>query len=183
MNNKTLLTIVLLSYLSLNNLFAQQEIKFKEYKLENGLTVILNEDHSRPEVFGEVIVRAGGKNDPKGATGMAHYQEHMLFKGTQELGTTDWKSEKPHIDKIFSLYDELGKTTDAETRKSIQTKINEASLEAAKFAIPNELSNVIKSMGGTKLNAATGPDNTVFFNAFPPSQIEKYSVIWTCCCI
>lgn len=138
-------------------LYAQDiQLQLNQYKLDNGLTVILNEDHTNPEIFGLIVSKVGGKNDPKDATGMAHYQEHMLFKGTQELGTTDWEKEKPHIDKIFELYDELGKTTDEEKRKEIQNKINEVSLEAGKYAIPNELSNVIKSIGGTKLNAGTG---------------------------
>ncbi|HCY01272.1 MAG TPA: hypothetical protein DG754_14130, partial [Bacteroidales bacterium] len=113
-----------------------------QYKLSNGLTVILNEDHSKPEVFGVVMVKAGAKNDPANATGMAHYMEHMLFKGTQKLGTIDWEKEKPHIDKIFELYDVLGKTTDEAKRKDIQTQINEESLKAAEYAIPNETSNL-----------------------------------------
>ncbi len=155
------------------------KLKVKEYKLDNGLTVILNEDHTMPEVFGVVVTKAGGKNDPKDATGMAHYQEHMLFKGTQELGTTDWKKEKVHIDKIFKLYDQLGETTDEVKRKEIQMTINEESLAAGKYSIPNELSNVIKSIGGTNLNAGTGPDYTVFYNAFPPNQMEKWLEIYS----
>lgn len=151
-----------------------QNIKVESFVLENGLTVYLSEDHTRPDVFGGVVVKAGGKDDPKGATGMAHYQEHMLFKGTETLGTTDWEKEKPHIDKIFELYDELGKTTDEEARKKIQMEINKESLESAKYAIPNELSNIIKSMGGTRLNAGTGPDQTVYYNAFPPNQINRW---------
>jgi len=90
--------------------FNSGTISIKQVTLSNGLTVILNEDHSQPEVFGIVVVKAGGKNDPTDATGMAHYQEHMLFKGTTTLGTTSWEKEKPHIDKIFELYDELGTT-------------------------------------------------------------------------
>ena len=70
--------------------FSTGTLKVAQFKLDNGLTVILNEDHSKPEVFGVVAVRAGGKNDPADATGLAHYMEHMLFKGTQSLGTIDW---------------------------------------------------------------------------------------------
>jgi len=149
-------------------------IDVEVYQLENGLTVILNEDHNMPQVFGGVVVRAGGKDDPKGATGMAHYQEHMLFKGTEDLGTTNWEAEKPHIDAIFKLYDELAKTTDKAERITIQKQINEESLKANEYAIPNELSNLIKSIGGTDMNAGTGPDNTIYYNAFPPTQIEKW---------
>ena len=145
-----------------------------QYTLSNGLTVILNEDHSKPEVFGVIMVKAGAKNDPDNATGMAHYMEHMLFKGTQQLGTIDWEKEKPHITKIFELYDELGKTTDEVKRKEIQTQINEESLKAAEFAIPNETSNLINEMGGSNMNAGTGPDYTMFYNKFPSSEVEKW---------
>jgi len=170
---------LLLLFIAITAMAVAQKIDYKPvevevYQLKNGLTVILNEDHNAPQVFGGVVVRAGGKDDPKGATGMAHYQEHMLFKGTQELGTTDWKAEKLHIDNIFALYDELGKTTDPAEREKIQKQINEESVKANEYAIPNELDKLIKSMGGTDLNAGTGPDITVYYNAFPATQIEKW---------
>ncbi|MEA2040939.1 MAG: insulinase family protein [Bacteroidota bacterium] len=154
-------------------------IKTESYTLENGLTVILNEDHSKQKVFGVIAVKAGGKDDPIDATGMAHYQEHMLFKGTTELGTVNWAEEKKHIDKIFALYDSLGATTDIGKRAKIQTEINETSLKANEYAIPNELSNIIKSMGGTSLNAGTGTDQTLFFNAFPPNEIERWLELYS----
>jgi predicted Zn-dependent peptidase len=148
--------------------------RVKQLTLNNGLTVILDENHAQPKVFGLVMVKAGGKNDPADATGMAHYQEHMLFKGTQTLGTISWKEEKPYIDKIFQLYDSLGKTSDEAKRKQIQQEINEASLKANSFAIPNEFSNLVNEIGGSMLNAGTGPDYTVFYNMFPSSQIERW---------
>ncbi|MFH2096224.1 MAG: insulinase family protein [Bacteroidota bacterium] len=154
-------------------------IKVEEYKLDNGLTVILQEDHTKPQVFGAVTVRAGGKNDPDDATGMAHYQEHMLFKGTDELGTIDWEKEKGLIEKIFSLYDQLGQTSDEEKRKEIQMEINRLSLDASNYAIPNEMSNLIKSIGGTDLNAGTGSDMTIYYNAFPPNQMEKWLELYS----
>ncbi len=158
---------------------AQPNIQVRQFKLDNGLTVILNEDHLKPEIFGVVVVKAGSKNDPSDATGLAHYQEHMLFKGTDELGTTNWQEEKPHIDKIFALYDKLAVTKDEKERNEIQSQINEESLLANEYAIPNELSNIIKSSGGTKLNANTSPDRTVYFNAFPSNQIEKWLEIYS----
>ncbi|MDD3742499.1 MAG: insulinase family protein [Lentimicrobiaceae bacterium] len=158
--------------------FAQQHaykpIEVETYQLSNGLTVILNEDHHLPQVFGSILVRAGGKDDPKDATGMAHYMEHMLFKGTRELGTTNFDAEQPHIDSIFRLYDQLGKETREEARKEIQKKINEESIKAGRYAIPNEMFNLLRSIGGTGVNAGTGPDYTIFYNAFPPNQIEKW---------
>jgi len=168
-------SIFLVMYLNLN----AQELNIYSYKLDNGLTVILNEDHTNPKVFGSIVCKAGGKNDPVDATGMAHYQEHMLFKGTQKIGTTDWASEKVYIDKIFALYDKLGQTKIDTARANIQQQINDASLEANKFAIQNELSNLIKSIGGTDLNAGTGWDMTVYYNAFPPNQIEKWLELYS----
>ncbi len=179
MNYKSNFITLLIVFISVISLNAQKYVNFESYKLDNGLTVILSEDHSRQKVFGVVAVKAGGKDDPADATGMAHYQEHILFKGTEELGTTDWEAEKVHIDKIFELYDKLGKTTDEIERKEIQDEINKESLEANKYAIPNELSNVIKDMGGTMLNAGTGTDQTVFYNAFPPNEIERWLELYS----
>jgi len=164
-----------------NSLSAQNNLNFKinQFKLDNGLTVVLSEDHNQPTVYGVVVTKAGSKNDPADATGMAHYMEHMLFKGTEELGTIDWSKEKPYIDKIISLYEELGKTTDAEKRKEIQKKINEASVEANKYAIPNELDKVLKQIGSTDVNANTSFDRTVFHNAFPSNEIERWIEIYS----
>ena len=78
---------------------AQQKFTVEQFVLDNGFTVYLNVDRTVPEVFGCVVVKAGSKDDPEGGSGMAHYMEHMLFKGTTELGTIDWAKEKPWIDK------------------------------------------------------------------------------------
>jgi predicted Zn-dependent peptidase len=176
-----LLTIISVLSLSCGLLFSQSEIKFqlKQFVLDNGLTVVLSEDHNQPIVYGVVVTKAGAKDDPKEATGMAHYMEHMLFKGTEELGTTDWAKEKPYINQIISLYEELGKTQDVEKRKEIQQKINDASVEANKYAIPNELDKVLKQIGSTDINANTSYDRTVFHNAFPPHEIEKWLEIYS----
>jgi len=179
MNYKSNFITLLILFICVVSLNAQNYTNFESYQLDNGLTVILSEDHSRQKVFGVVAVKAGGKDDPSDATGMAHYQEHVLFKGTEELGTTNWEKEKVHIDKIFELYDKLGKTTGEIERKKIQEEINNESLEANKYAIPNELSNTIKGMGGTMLNAGTGMDQTVFYNAFPPNEIERWLELYS----
>ncbi len=154
------------------------QIKVEEYTLSNGMKVILNENHEKPEVYGAVVVKAGGKDDPSDATGMAHYMEHMLFKGTELLGTTNWEAEKPLIDSIFMLYDVLGQQTEQSVRDSVQKKINEVSLRAAEYAIPNEFDALLRSIGSTGINAGTGPDNTMYHNMFPPSQIEKWLEIY-----
>ncbi len=149
------------------------------YTLQNGLTVYLNPDPNASTVYGLVVVKAGSRHDPADATGMAHYQEHMLFKGTQELGTINWEKEKVHIANIFNLYDQLAATTDENERKTIQMQINAESVEANKYVVPNELDKLLKSMGSTGLNAFTSTDMTAYFNEFPPSQIEKWLEVYS----
>lgn len=145
-----------------------------QYNLNNGLTVILNVDDTQPTVFGCVAVRAGSKDDPNDATGLAHYMEHVMFKGTENMGTSDWAAEKPYYEKIINLYEELRNTEDADKREEINKKINEESLLAGKYAIPNEFANLVQAMGGTRLNAATGYDYTFYHNSFPPFQISRW---------
>jgi predicted Zn-dependent peptidase len=148
------------------------------YKLQNGLTVYLNEDKTASNVYGAVWVNAGGKNDPADATGMAHYLEHMLFKGTEQLGTQNFSVEKTHLDSIRLLYDQLALTKDKNKKVEIQKLINEQELKAAKFAIPNEFDKLLKSFGSTGVNASTGEDYTNYYNFFPANQLSKWLDIY-----
>jgi zinc protease len=154
-------------------------IKVSKYVLDNGLTVLLNEDHSKPLVFGGVGVKAGSKNDPADHTGIAHYLEHMLFKGTEEMGTTNYEKEKPYLFRIYALYDSLAQTTDEIKRKEIQKLINEQSLKAGEYAVPTEIDKLIKSIGGTGMNAFTAEEMTFYHNAFPPNQVEKWLELYS----
>lgn len=153
-------------------------LNVKKIKLDNGLTVWLNEDDSQPEVFGAVVVNAGGKNDPADATGIAHYFEHIMFKGTDKIGTIDWETEKIYLDSISVLYDQLFLTKDENERKEIQRHINRISIKAANYAIPNEVDIILQNIGGTGLNAYTAEEQTVYFNMFPSNQIEKWLEIY-----
>jgi hypothetical protein len=98
------------------------------YRLDNGLTVYLSENHETPRFEAQIAVRAGSKNDPADATGLAHYLEHLLFKGTTRLGTTDYAKEKPHLDRITALYEQHFRETDPEKRRQIYAEINRESL-------------------------------------------------------
>jgi zinc protease len=159
--------------------FAQDNaLKVTTFKLDNGLTVILNEDHTRTQIFGAVAVKAGSKYDPKDATGMAHYLEHMCFKGTEEMGTTDYAREKPLLDSIMILYDQLGQTKDENERAAIQAHINEVSVRAAQYAIPNEMDKLLKSIGSTDVNAFTSFEEVVYHNTFPAHQVDKWLDIY-----
>ncbi len=166
--------VLILSFLCLVNISAQKSEEFKIYKLDNGLTVMLDRDSSQTQVFGMVSVNVGSKDEEPNATGLAHYLEHMLFKGTQTLGTSDWEKEKPLIEKTYELYDKLQSATTDEEIAAINKEINDVSQEASKYAIPNELSKLVDQMGGVGLNASTSFDVTEYHNAFPPNQLNKW---------
>lgn len=153
-------------------------LNVKQYVLDNGLTVLLSENHNTPQIFGVIAVKAGGKNDPKEATGMAHYLEHMLFKGTREMGTWDYEKEAVHLKEIERLYEELGKTKDAKQRSAIQQKINAAAVEAGKYAIPNEMDRMLSEIGSSNVNAFTTEDFTAYHNAFPANKLEHWLKIY-----
>ena len=151
---------------------ALAQLEVRELKLSNGMTVWLNEDHSQPKVFGAVVVRAGAKDCPN--TGIAHYFEHIMFKGTDRLGTIDYAAEKPWLDSISAQYDRLSQTSDEALRTNIQQHINELSLKAADYAIPNEFNRLISKYGGSGLNAGTGHDMTYYHNFFMPQFISQW---------
>ena len=150
-------------------------LKVKEYKLENGLTVWLNEDHSQPKVFGAVVVKVGSKDCPD--TGIAHYFEHMMFKGTERIGTLDYESEKVLLDSIAMKYDELAMTEDVVVRARLQKEINELSIRSSEYVIPNEFNRLISRFGGSGLNAATSYDATIYFNTFSPQYMVQWAEI------
>src|SRR5256885_16830996 len=103
------------------------------YQLDNGLTVYLTQNHETPRFEAQIAVRAGSKQDPAESTGLAHYLEHMLFKGTTKVGTLDYEKEKPHLDRITGLYEKHFHETDAEKRKAIYAEINQESQLAAQY--------------------------------------------------
>ncbi|MAV64959.1 MAG: hypothetical protein CMG00_07195 [Candidatus Marinimicrobia bacterium] len=157
----------------------QDPLKVQTYILDNGLTVYLNEDHNTTSVFGAIAVRGGSKRDPKDATGIAHYLEHLLFKGTEQMGTIDFESEKIFLDSIEFKYEELGQTSNEKQRLKIQSDINKLSLKASEYAIPNEFDRIMESIGGSWVNAYTTPDAIVYLNKFPGDQINKWLEIYS----
>jgi len=166
--------LVLLSGLFLMSLGVALSQGVASYKLQNGLTVYLWEDHNLPTVFGSVVVRAGAVDEPADFTGLAHYLEHVMFKGTQTIGSLDWAKEKPLYESIISLYDEFSDTQDPVKRAELEKRINELSLEAAQYGSTNEFSNLVQSIGGEDLNAGTNYDQTAYFNSFPAFMMEKW---------
>lgn len=173
---RAFLTAMLVAWcISINSAQMPESLKVKEHKLSNGLTVWLNEDHTQPKVFGAIVVKAGAKDCPD--TGIAHYFEHMMFKGTDKIGTTDYDAEKLILDSIAEKYDELAQNKDEKVRLQIQKEINELSLRAAGYAIPNEFNSLISKYGGTALNAGTSYDFTVYHNTFSPQYFAHWAEI------
>ncbi|MGI4867630.1 MAG: M16 family metallopeptidase [Janthinobacterium lividum] len=148
------------------------------YKLDNGLTVYLSDYKNAPRIQTYVAVRAGSKNDPATATGLAHYLEHMVFKGTSKLGTKDWAQEKPQLDKIEALYEVYrGQRNDPAARKRTYHQIDSISGVAARYAVPNEYDKLMGSIGSKGSNAHTSNEETVYQEDIPSNQLEKWSAV------
>ena len=151
----------------------------KAFKLPNGLSVFIWEDENVPEVVGMLAVNVGAKDDPEDLTGTAHYLEHLMFKGTEKIGTMDWEKEKPIYEQIIAKYDERAKITDPVQREAISNEINKLTIEAAKYNIPNEVPNLIQNIAGENVNASTSFDYTVYYNSFPPGEIYKWLELYS----
>ncbi len=147
------------------------------YKLDNGLTVYMTVYKDEPRIQTFVAVRTGHKNDPSDATGLAHYLEHMLFKGTDKYGTKDFEKEKVLLEQIIELYEAHRKTTDKETRKAIYHKIDSISYIASGYVIANEYDKMMNSIGAKGTNAYTSFEETVYTNDIPSNQIEKWLTV------
>ena len=148
------------------------------YKLDNGLTVYLSDYKDAPRIQTYLAVRAGSKNDPATATGLAHYLEHMVFKGTSRLGTQDWAKEKVQLDKIEALYEVYrGQRNDPAARRRTYHQIDSISGVAATFAVPNEYDKVMGAIGAKGTNAHTSNEETVYQDDIPSNQLEKWAAI------
>ncbi len=147
------------------------------YELDNGLRVYLTENHQEPRFYAEIAVRAGSKHDPADATGLAHYLEHLLFKGNQNLGTLDYAAEEPYLEQIVELYEEHFNTTDPARRAEIYARINATAQQAAEYAVPNEIDKLYNSMGASGLNAHTWHEETVYKVGLPSNRLEQWAEI------
>lgn len=148
--------------------------KARFYTLKNGLTVALSPNTKEPIIEFRLAVRAGSNTDPKNATGLAHYLEHMLFKGTDKFGTMDYAKEKPLLDKISALYEQYRNTTDPAKRKEIYAEIDKTSGEASNYSIANEYDKMMKSIGGQSTNAHTWYEETVYKEDFPSNATDQF---------
>jgi predicted Zn-dependent peptidase len=186
---KSLAASAFLLFLVSSNVKAQQTKTYKYesvaddplnariYKLDNGLTVYMTVYKNAPRIQTYIATRAGSKNDPKDATGLAHYLEHMVFKGTDKYGSKDYAKEKVELDKIEALYEVYRKTKDESKRKSIYHQIDSISGYASTFAIANEYDKMLSSIGAKGTNAYTWLEQTVYVNDIPSNQFEKWCTI------
>lgn len=144
------------------------------YELDNGLKVYLTVDRQEPRVQTLIAVRAGSASEQRETTGLAHYLEHMMFKGSAKMGTKNWEKEKPYLEKISKLYEQRKATDDSAEKRRIYHQIDSLSQKAAQYAIPNEYDKIISNMGGKYTNAFTSKDRTVYMNNIPSNAMDKW---------
>ncbi len=188
-------SIILLTFIA-NNLFAKYEWKSAKdkrgyeykyvdgdhlncriYTLDNGLTVFLRQLKDEPRIQTYIAVRAGSTYDPKETTGLAHYLEHMMFKGSSKIGSADWEKEKPILDEISRMFELHKATNDPQEKKRIYKIIDSLSQLAAQYAIPSEYDKMVAGIGAKGTNAYTSTERTVYINNIPANELERWLVI------
>lgn len=157
--------------------YPNDPLNIREYTLKNGLKVFMSVYKDAPRIQTYIAVRAGSKNDPAETTGLAHYLEHMLFKGSHQLGTTDWEREKKELDKIEALYEVYRKTTDDAKRAAIYHQIDSISYVASTIAIANEYDKSMTAIGSEGTNAFTSNDYTMYVENIPANMLETWAKV------
>lgn len=147
------------------------------YTLDNGLKVYLSPYAEEPRIQAFVSVQVGSKDDPAQTTGLAHYFEHLMFKGTSSFGTSDWEKEKPLLDQIVAMFEVYRQQTDPEVRKAMYRKIDSLSYLASTYAIPNEYDRLMKAIGSTGTNAFTSNDYTSYVENIPSNQVRNWAKV------
>lgn len=147
------------------------------YTLDNGLKVYLSVNKLSPRIQTLIAVKAGSKFDPAETTGLAHYLEHMMFKGTHKIGTKDWELEKLILEAIATTFEAHRLENDPEKKEILYAKIDSLSFEASKFAIANEYDKMVSALGAKGTNAYTSNDETVYMNDIPSNEIEKWLLV------
>lgn len=175
-----LMTVVLLSCNGSKYKYesvAGDPMQSRIYTLPNGLKVYMTVNNQEPRIQTYIAVKVGGKNDPAETTGLAHYFEHLMFKGTKQFGTQNYELEKPLLDQIETQFEQYRQTTDEAERKAIYAVIDSLSYEASKYSIPNEYDKLMTAIGATGTNAYTSYDQTVYIENIPSNQIENWAKI------
>lgn len=147
------------------------------YTLDNGLKVYMSVNKEKPRVQTYIAVKTGSRNDPSTTTGLAHYLEHLMFKGSKQFGTTDYIKEAPLLDSIQNLYEYYRTLTDNKQRKLCYQRIDSLSQLAAKYFIPNEYDKLMSSIGAEGSNAYTSNDVTCYVENVPSNEMENWAKI------
>ncbi|MDL2240819.1 insulinase family protein [Bacteroidales bacterium OttesenSCG-928-K03] len=147
------------------------------YTLDNGLTVYLSRNEVEPRVSTLIGVKAGSTSEDPNSTGLAHYFEHMMFKGTSHLGTTDWEKESALLDQISELFEIRRNSKDPAEQALLYKQIDSLSVLAAGYAIPSEYDKMVASLGASNTNAGTSYEMTVYINEIPTNEMEKWMMV------
>ena len=147
------------------------------YTLRNGMKVFLSVNNQSPRIAAHIAVRTGSRNDPAETTGLAHYLEHLMFKGTKQFGTSDAAKEAPYLDEIEARYEQYRKVTDPVKRKQLYHEIDSVSQIAAQYNIPNEYDKLMAGIGGIGTNAYTSTDVTCYTEDIPANEIDRWARI------
>jgi predicted Zn-dependent peptidase len=146
----------------------------KIYTMDNGMKIYMSVNTLEPRIQANIAVRAGSKHDPAETTGLAHYLEHMLFKGTSQIGALNWEEEEPLLQEISDLYEEHRNETDPEKRRAIYQQIDSVSNVAATLVAANEYDKMISALGAKGTNAYTWVEQTVYINDIPTNELERW---------
>jgi predicted Zn-dependent peptidase len=144
------------------------------YTLKNGLKIYLGVNKDEPRIMTMIGVRAGSNNDPEATTGLAHYFEHLMFKGTSSYGTRDWEKEKPLLDSISALFELYRTQKDSMERLNTYKRIDKFSIEAAQYAIPSEYGKMLSEIGASGTNAFTSNEMTAYINDIPANELKRW---------
>ena len=147
------------------------------YTLDNGLKIYMSVNNEKPRVQTYIAVKTGSRNDPATTTGLAHYLEHLMFKGSKQFGTTDFTKESPLLDEIQNLYEYYRTLTDEQQRKACYKQIDSLSQVAAQYFIPNEYDKLMSSIGAEGTNAYTSNDVTCYVEDIPSNEMENWAKI------
>ena len=147
------------------------------YTLSNGLKVFLSVNHQSPRISAHIAVRTGSRNDPAETTGLAHYLEHLMFKGTQQYGTSNYAAEKSLLDTIEARYEQYRLVKDPELRRVLYHEIDSISQLAAQYNIPNEYDKLMAGIGGQGTNAYTSTDVTCYTEDIPANEVDRWARI------
>lgn len=158
----------------LNSKNHEMPFKVQEHTLPNGLKIYFTKNTIKPDFYAEIIVKAGAKHEDDDATGLAHYLEHMLFKGTSQLGTKNWEEEKKINKQIIAAFEEKRAASTDEEKQAIAKKIDQLSLQAAEHIVPGEYDNLLSFFGQTFMNAHTFYDETVYKERLPKNRFEHW---------